>query len=91
MERDSETLPTISGILVFSGPELKIRPPHEEEYYRAPLPVDAEVVLKADVAHAFSLALLKYFPDTEYAKNALECLSLAVANTGSRVFQALVW
>lgn len=82
-----ETLPTISGILDFSGPELKIRPPHEEEYYRAPLPVDAEVVLKADVAPAFSLALLKYFPDTETQRTALECLSLAVANTGSRVFQ----
>lgn len=82
-----ETLPTLSGIIDYSGPELIMRAPRSEEYFRDPLPVDAEAVLKADVAPVFRLALLQYFPEDQIRRTALECSSLAVANTGSRVFQ----
>ena len=81
-----ETLATMTGILDFSSDEIIVRPPREGEYFRDPLPVDAEEVLTADVAPAFELALLDYFPDREIKRTAIECLSLAVANKGSRVF-----
>ena len=82
-----ETLPTLTAVLDYSGEELIVRPPRDGEYFRDPLPVNAEEVLAADVAPAFELALLDYFPDGEVKRTATECLALAVANKGSRVFQ----
>lgn len=85
----AECLPTQTGILDFSTETLIVRPPRENEYFRDPLPINAEDVLKADVAPHFRTILLDYFPDAQVRRTALECLSLAVANKGNRIFQ--VW
>ncbi len=83
----AECLPTETGILDFSSDELTIRAPRDDEYFRDPLPVKAEDVLKANIAPHFRLVLLDYFPDPHVYKTAIQCLSLAVANKGNRIFQ----
>lgn len=82
-----ETLPTRTGILDYSGNEMQARSPQEGEYFRDPLPVSAEDVLKLDIPAAFLLTLEEYFPDPEIRRTATECLALAVSNKGSRTFQ----
>ena len=82
----AECLPTQTGILDFTK-ELSIRAPYDDEFFRDPLPVKAEDVLKANIAPHFRLVLLDYFPDPHVYKTAVQCLSLAVANKGNRIFQ----
>ena len=82
----AECLPTETGILDFTK-ELTIRAPYDGEFFRDPLPVNAEDVLKASVAPRFRLVLLDYFPDPHVYRTAVQCLSLAVANKGNRIFQ----
>ena len=82
-----EALPTVTGVLDYSGNEIITRPPREDEYFRDPLPVSAEDVHKEDMPAAFLLTLCDYFPDPEVRKTATESISLAVSNRGSRTFQ----
>lgn len=82
-----DCLPTITGILDYSGDEILRRKPREDEYFKDPLPIEADRVLTPDIPAAFSLALFDFFPDPEVRRTAIECLSLAVSNKGSRVFQ----
>lgn len=82
-----ETLPTISGILDYSGDEIITRPPREGEFYRDPLPYNAEDVLDSGTPASFILTMFSYFADPEVRRTAIEGLSLAVANKGSRTFQ----
>ncbi len=83
----AECLPTQTGILDFTKDELTIRGPRADEFFRNPLPVKAEDVLKTDVAPHFRLVLFDYFPDPHVYQTAIQCLSLAVANKGNRIFQ----
>ena len=82
-----DCMPTITGILDYSSDEILRRKPRADEYFKDPLPIEADDVLKIDIPAAFSLALLDFFPDPEVRRTSTECLSLAVSNKGSRVFQ----
>ncbi|WP_319561335.1 hypothetical protein [Marispirochaeta sp.] len=84
-----ETLPTLTGILDFSGPEMMIRNPLPGEYFRDPLPYAAEQIVKGGDAPNFSRFLSDLFPNPETQLSALQCLSMLIANKPSKVFQ--VW
>ena len=83
-----ECMPTQTGVLDYSGEEIILRKPKPDEYFRNPLPIDGQKILESDgIAPPFELFLLDVFPDSEVRHTAMECLSLAMGNRGSRVFQ----
>jgi hypothetical protein len=84
-----EALPTLSGILDFSGESISVRKPYPGEYFRNPLPFTAEEILSADETTHFDGFMADLFPNPDTRKTALQCLSLAVANKGSKTIQ--IW
>lgn len=82
----SECLPTLTGIIDFSGDELILRGSQVDEYFKDPLPIEAEDILKGELPVTFLLTLKDFFPDPQVFQTALESISLAVANRGTRTF-----
>jgi len=81
-----ECLPCTDGVIDFTGEEIIARPPRDNEYFKDPLPVKTADILREDIPASFLLFLDEVFPDPEVRRTALECVSLAVANKGSRTF-----
>jgi phage/plasmid-associated DNA primase len=82
----AECLPCLDGVIDFTGEEIIARAPKNDEYFKDPLPVKTADILREDIPASFLLFLDEVFPDPEVRRTALECVSLAVANKGSRTF-----
>ena len=84
-----ETMPTLDGVLDFSGPEVIVRDARPGEYYRDPLPFPAREVLTADVPSVWQNFLKIVFPDPDTRTMARQCMALAVRGRTTKLFQ--VW
>jgi hypothetical protein len=60
-----EVLPTRTDLIDFSGPRPVSRQPKDGEYFRDPLPFDAEDVFNADDTPAFSNFMDEVFPNKD--------------------------
>lgn len=84
-----EVLPTRTDLIDFSGPRPVSRQPKDGEYFRDPLPFDAEDVFKADDTPAFSRFMDEVFPNAETRQTAYHIAALAIANKPRKYFVVL--
>jgi len=82
-----EVIPTLTGVLDFSGDQLVSRSPRPEEFFRDPVPCTAEEILQASEIPHFTEFMDALFPDTDTQASARMCLAICAANKPRKTFQ----
>ncbi len=81
-----QVLPTRTGVLDFSGDQIEVRGAYPNEFFRYPIPVNAEDIVAGGDTPNFDRFVSELFPDTDTRYTALNVASMAVGNHGWKAF-----